>query len=69
VDRFIARFEGVVRTQKEKPEELGTLFCLEDYPGMREENGILRFDFPHELRGEFSFSTDVKPVPSAMTCG
>jgi len=65
VERLVARFEEVVRTQKEKPEELGTLFNVQDYPGMREENGILRFTFPDELRNKFSFTTDVKPITNA----
>jgi hypothetical protein len=65
VERLVARFEEVVRTQKEKPEELGTLFNIQDYPGMREENKILRFAFPDELRNQFSFVTDVKPIPNA----
>jgi hypothetical protein len=65
VGRLIDRFETIVRTQKEEPEELGSLFDVRDYPGMREDNGVLRFAFPHELRDEFSFSTDVKPMPSA----
>jgi hypothetical protein len=65
VDRLVGRFEEIVRRQRENPDELGTLFAVEDYPGMRGDNGILRFAFPHELRDEFSFSTDVKPMPSA----
>jgi hypothetical protein len=65
VEGLVERFEGIVRTQKEKPDELGSLFDVRDYPGMREENGVLRLTFPHELRGEFSFSSDVKPMPSA----
>ncbi|GEM_PF-295803 len=62
VDRLVARFEDVVRKQKEAPEELGTLFNIYDYPGMREENGTVRFVSPNELRDEFSFATDVKPI-------
>jgi hypothetical protein len=62
VDHLVARFEDVVRRQKELPEELGTLFNICDYPGMREENGIPRFLFPKELRDEFGFATDVKPI-------
>jgi hypothetical protein len=62
VDRLVARFEEVVRKQKEAPQELGTLFNINDYPGMREENGIVRFVSPNELRDEFSFATDVKPI-------
>lgn len=62
VDHLVARFEEVVRTQKESPQELGTLFNINDYPGMREENGIPRFIFPSALRDEFAFATDVKPI-------
>jgi hypothetical protein len=62
VEHLVPRFERVVRRQREAPEELGTLFNIKDYPGMREENGVLRFLFPNELRDEFSFATDVKPI-------
>jgi hypothetical protein len=42
---------------------LGTMFKLEDYPGMRDEGGILRFRFPSELRDRFSLETKVLPMP------
>lgn len=32
---------------------------------MRDENEVLRFLFPQELRDKFSFATDVKPLPDA----
>jgi DNA-binding transcriptional regulator/RsmH inhibitor MraZ len=59
VARLVARFEVLVTTQR----RLGTLFKVEDYPGMRDEAGILRFTFPDELRARFSFETKVLPLP------
>lgn len=61
VSRLLARFEDLVRSQS----RLGTLFKVGDYPGMRDENGILRFAFPEELRERFSFETKVLPLPDA----
>jgi hypothetical protein len=42
---------------------LGTMFEINDYPGMRNEGGALRFRFPEELRERFSFKTKVLPMP------
>ena len=61
VSRLEGRFEDLVRSQN----RLGTLFKVEDYPGMRDENGDLRFTFPNELRERFSFETKVLPLPDA----
>ena len=61
VERLMLRFENLVRNQS----RLGTLFRVGDYPGMRDENGILRFLFPQELREKFSFETNVRPLPDA----
>jgi hypothetical protein len=41
---------------------LGTMFEINDYPGMRNEGGDLRFRFPEELRERFSFETKVLPM-------
>jgi hypothetical protein len=61
VSGLLARFEDLVTKQS----RLGTLFKAEDYPGMREEGGTLRFAFPAELRERFSFETKVLPLPDA----
>jgi hypothetical protein len=61
VSRLETRFEDLVRSQS----RLGTLFKVEDYPGMRDENGNLRFTFPNEFRDKFSFETKVLPLPDA----
>jgi hypothetical protein len=61
VSRLEGRFEGLVTSQS----RLGTLFKVADYPGMRDENGKLRFAFPNELRERFSFETKVLPLPDA----
>jgi hypothetical protein len=61
VSRLEGRFEELVKSQS----RLGTLFKVEDYPGMRDENGILRFTFPAELRERFSLETKVLPLPDA----
>src|SRR5215470_7975822 len=61
VERLMLRFENLVRNQS----RLGTLFRVGDYPGMRDENGILHFLFPQELREKFSFETNVRPLPDA----
>jgi hypothetical protein len=58
VSRFENRFESLVTNQS----RLGTLFNVEDYPGMRKEGEILRFAFPQELRDWFSFKTNVLPL-------
>lgn len=61
ISRFLAKFEELVTSQS----RLGTLFKLEDYPGMRDENGKLCLSFPEELRSRFSFDTKVLPLPNA----
>jgi len=61
VSRLVGRFEDLVTKQS----RLGTLFKVEDYPGMRSEGGKLRFAFPGELRERFSFDTKVLPVTEA----
>ena len=61
VSRLLTRFEELVKNQR----RLGTLFKVEDYPGMRDESGILRFAFPDELRAKFSFENKVLPLPDA----
>jgi hypothetical protein len=61
VSRLEARFEILVTNQS----RLGSLFKIDDYPGMRNENGTLRFVFPNELRERFSFETKVLPLPDA----
>lgn len=55
------RFEHLVVHQH----GLGTMFEVEDYPGMRNENGIYRFLYPQELRERFSFDTKVLPMAAA----
>jgi len=59
VSRLAARFEVLVTNQS----RLGTLFKVEDYPGMRVEDGKLRFLVPAELRAKFSFENKVLPLP------
>jgi hypothetical protein len=59
--RLAARFEVLVTNQS----RLGTLFKVEDYPGMRDEDGRLRFLVPAELRARFSFETKVLPLSDA----
>jgi hypothetical protein len=61
MSRFLARFEELVTSQS----RLGTLFKVDDYPGMRDEDGKLRLAFPEELRSKFSFETKVLPLPNA----
>lgn len=61
VSRLAARFEALVTNQS----RLGTLFKVEDYPGMREEGGKLRFAFPSEFETRFSFETKVLPLYDA----
>jgi hypothetical protein len=61
VARLADRFEALVTNQS----RLGTLFKVEDYPGMRDEGGKLRFVVPAELSARFSFETKVLPLPDA----
>lgn len=61
VSRFENRFEKLVNNQS----RLGSLFNVEDYPGMRKEDSILRLAFPEELRKWFSFKTNVLPLQDA----
>jgi|SRR5579859_462402 len=61
VSRFVAGFETLVTNQS----RLGTLFNVEDYPGMRKEGDKLRLAFPNELREWFSFGTSVLPLSDA----
>jgi hypothetical protein len=61
VSRFENRFEALVRNQS----RLGTLFNVEDYPGIRKEGDVLRLTFPDELRKWFSFKTNVLPLHDA----
>jgi hypothetical protein len=58
VDDLEAGFETLVVHQN----GLGTMFQVEDYPGMRNENGRYRFLFPRELRERFSFDTPIEPM-------
>ena len=58
---LVARFEDLITNQS----RLGTLFRVEDYPGMRKEGDRLRLAFPDELRARFSFETKVLPLPTA----
>jgi hypothetical protein len=41
------------------------MFKVEDYPGLREENGCLRLFDPEALRSKFCFETRVMPLPEA----
>src|SRR5260370_1179079 len=61
VSRLAARFEELVTNQS----RLGTLFKVEDYPGMRDDGARLRFFDPAELHARFSFETKVLPLPDA----
>jgi hypothetical protein len=61
VSRLVNRFETLVTNQS----RLGTLFNVEDYPGMRKEGDKLRMAFPDELRQWFSFETKVLPLHDA----
>jgi hypothetical protein len=61
VSRLAGRFEKLVTSQS----RLGTLFRVEDYPGMRAEREELRLAFPSELLARFSFDTKVLPLPDA----
>jgi hypothetical protein len=59
--RLEARFEDLVNSQS----RLGSMFNIEDYPGMRKDGEKFRFIFPNELREKFSFKTDVLPLGDA----
>ena len=61
VSRFVGGFEDLVRAQS----RLGTLLKADDYPGMINDAGRLRFAVPDELRARFSFKTDVLPLSDA----
>ncbi len=61
VSHLEARFGELVTNQR----RLGTVFKVDDYPGMRDEAGKLRFVVPQELRARFSFETKVLPLPDA----
>jgi DNA-binding transcriptional regulator/RsmH inhibitor MraZ len=61
VSRLAGRFEELVTNQS----RLGTLFKVGDYPGMRDDDGKLRFIVPAELHARFSFETKVLPLPDA----
>lgn len=58
VARFVGGFENLVCSQS----RLGTLLKVEDYPGMIEDGGRLRFVRPRELRNLFSFDTTIDPM-------
>lgn len=59
--RFEGRYEPLVIHHS----GLGTMFKIEDYPGMRAEGGAPRFLYPNELRARFSFKTDILPMTDA----
>ncbi len=61
VSRLVDGFEDLVRGQS----RLGTLFKVDDYPGMLDDAGTLRFASPDELRARFAFETRVLPLPDA----
>jgi hypothetical protein len=65
VNRFEAGFADLVAEQSREHSRLGTLFNIDDYPGMSLENGKLILARPQELRSKFSFETDVKPLTDA----
>lgn len=61
VARLESRYEDLVIHHS----GLGTMFKVEDYPGMRDDGGRLRFAHPEELRNRFSFEEPkIKPMPS-----
>jgi hypothetical protein len=61
VARLENRYENLVVNHS----GLGTMFKVEDYPGMRDDGGRLRLAHPEELRSRFSFEEPkVKPMPS-----
>ena len=59
VSRLEGSFEQIVVHQN----GLGTMFKVEDYPGMRSVGDRLVFQYPHELSERFSFETKVLPMP------
>jgi hypothetical protein len=66
VNRFEARFADLVTEQSREHSRLGTLFNIDDYPGMhRLENGKMILLSAEELRSKFSFETKVKPITDA----
>jgi hypothetical protein len=66
VTRFVERFPDLVAEQSSEHSRLGTMFNIDDYPGMtRDTAGTLILARPQELRDKFSFKTDVKPFPDA----
>ena len=62
VDTFVLRFEDLVGAAKLR---LGTLFRLEDYPGIAQVGENLRLLNAADLRARFSFATNVMPLPDA----
>jgi hypothetical protein len=62
VNRLVARFETLVEQEKTR---LGTLFKVEDYPGVKEEFGKIKMLIPEQLLSKFSFETKVLPLPDA----
>ncbi len=66
VNRFEAGFADLVTEQSREHSRLGTLFNIDDYPGMHlEENGKMSLLRAPELRSKFSFETKVMPLPDA----
>jgi hypothetical protein len=61
----VLRFDGGYEQLVIHHSGLGTMFKIEDYPGMRREGGALHFRFPNELRERFSFKTDILPMTDA----
>src|SRR5882672_336746 len=61
VARLETRFEQLVIHHS----GLGTMFKVEDYPGMRNDGSTFRFVFPNELREHFSFEAKVLPIQDA----
>ena len=62
VNRFMDQIEDYVRDAKRR---LGTLFRLDDYPGMSQEGPLMKLVRPNELRSKFAFETQVRPLPDA----
>jgi hypothetical protein len=66
IARFIERFPDLVAEQSREHSRLGTMFNIDDYPGMTRDTGDrLILACPQELRDKFSFTTDVRPLPDA----
>jgi hypothetical protein len=59
---FEGRYEQLVADAKSW---LGSLFRVEDYPGIVQEGQRLRLLCPADLRSKFSFETTVMPLPDA----